>query len=80
MHIWFFNSTFAILALQNEHDKIRELSQQLAVEKKRSAMYKRHLEVIFEYIEEHNNNLSRKIQHIVDNVKEMESIEQQNHR
>ncbi|XP_038876355.1 protein FAR1-RELATED SEQUENCE 6-like [Benincasa hispida] len=64
----------------NEHDKIRELSQQLAIEKKRCATYKRHLEVIFEYIEEHNDNLSRKIQHIVDNVKEMESIEQQNHR
>lgn len=75
-----FNSIFGILVLQNEHDKIRELSQQLAIEKKRSATYKRHLEVIFEYIEEHNDNLSRKIQHIVDNVKEMESIEQQNHR
>ncbi|KAG6582080.1 Protein FAR1-RELATED SEQUENCE 5, partial [Cucurbita argyrosperma subsp. sororia] len=37
----------------NEHDKIRELSQQLAIEKKRSATYKRHLEVIFEYIDEH---------------------------
>uniref|UniRef100_A0A0A0KZ37 FAR1 domain-containing protein n=2 Tax=Cucumis TaxID=3655 RepID=A0A0A0KZ37_CUCSA len=64
----------------NEHDKIRELSQQLAIEKKRSATYKRHLEVIFEYIEEHNDSLSRKIQHIVDNVKELESVEQQNHR
>ncbi|KAK6930555.1 FAR1 DNA binding domain, partial [Dillenia turbinata] len=59
----------------NEHDKIRELSQQLAIEKKRAAAYKRHLELVFEYIDEHNQSLSKKIQHIVDSVKEMESKE-----
>ncbi|KAH7835895.1 hypothetical protein Vadar_030937 [Vaccinium darrowii] len=64
----------------NEHDKIRELSQQLAVEKKRAATYKRHLEMIFEHIEEHNESLSKKIQHVVDSVKEMESEEQQESR
>ncbi|OAY57226.1 protein FAR1-RELATED SEQUENCE 6 isoform X2 [Manihot esculenta] len=62
----------------NEHDKIRELSQQLAIEKKRAATYKRHLELIFEQIEEHNESLSKKIQHIVDSVREMENKEQQN--
>ncbi|TKY67461.1 FAR1-RELATED SEQUENCE 5 [Spatholobus suberectus] len=61
----------------NEQDKIRELSQQLAIEKKRSATYKRHLELIFEHIEEHNEGLSKKIQHIVASVKEMETKEQQ---
>lgn len=71
---------FFYLAFQNEHDKIRELSQQLAVEKKRAATYKRHLELIFEHIEEHNESLSKKIQHIVDSVKEMETKEQQDHR
>ncbi|XP_031276989.1 protein FAR1-RELATED SEQUENCE 5 [Pistacia vera] len=60
----------------NEHDKIRELSQQLAIEKKRAATYKRHLELIFEQIEEHNESLSKKIQHIVDSVKEIEDKEQ----
>ncbi|XP_057958092.1 protein FAR1-RELATED SEQUENCE 5-like [Malania oleifera] len=64
----------------NEHDKIRELSQQLAIEKKRAATYKRHLETVFEYIEEHNESLSKKIQHIVDSVREMESKDQQRHR
>ncbi|CAL0324053.1 unnamed protein product [Lupinus luteus] len=64
----------------NEHDKIRELSQQLALEKRRSATYKRHLELLFEHIEEHNDSLSRRIQHIVDNVKEMETKEQESHR
>ncbi|RYR42594.1 hypothetical protein Ahy_A08g039048 isoform A [Arachis hypogaea] len=64
----------------NEHDKIRELSQQLAIEKKRCAAYKRQLELLFEHIEEHNNSLSKKIQHIVGNVKEIEAEEQQRHR
>lgn len=59
----------------NEHDKIRELSQQLAIERKRAATYKRHLEMVFEHIEQHTESLSRKIQHIVDSVKEMESKE-----
>ncbi|XP_073050450.1 protein FAR1-RELATED SEQUENCE 1-like [Primulina eburnea] len=59
----------------NEHDKIRELSMQLAVEKKKVAMYKRHLEIIFEHIEEHNQSLSKKTQGIVNSVKEMESEE-----
>ncbi|CAM8987938.1 unnamed protein product [Rhodiola kirilowii] len=56
----------------NEHDKIRELSQQLAIEKKRAASYKRHLEIIYQHIEEHNEGLARKVQHIVDSVKEFE--------
>ncbi|KVI00469.1 hypothetical protein Ccrd_021285 [Cynara cardunculus var. scolymus] len=59
----------------NEHDKVRELSQQLATEKRRSATYKRHLEMIFEHIEEHNQSLSKKIQEIVNNVNEIESNE-----
>lgn len=62
-----------VLLLQNEHDKIRELTQQLAIEKKRAATYKRHLELIFEHIEEHNESLSKKIKHIVDSVRHIES-------
>ncbi|KAL3849367.1 hypothetical protein ACJIZ3_011249 [Penstemon smallii] len=61
----------------NEHDKIRELSQQLAIEKKKVASYKRHLEMIFEHIEEHNQSLSNKIQDIVKSVREMEESEDQ---
>ncbi|XP_059435323.1 protein FAR1-RELATED SEQUENCE 7-like [Corylus avellana] len=64
----------------NEHDKIRELSQQLAIEKKRAATYKRHLEMIFDHIEEHNESLSKKIQYIVDSVKEIEMKEQKPQR
>ncbi|OMO68007.1 hypothetical protein CCACVL1_20142 [Corchorus capsularis] len=61
----------------NEHNKIRELTQQLANEKKRAATYKRHLELIFEQIEEHNQSLSKKIHHIVESVREIENKEQQ---
>ncbi|KAH6795703.1 hypothetical protein C2S51_036689 [Perilla frutescens var. frutescens] len=60
----------------NEHDKIRELSQQLAIEKKKVAAYKRHLEMVFEHIEEHNQSLGKKIQDIMNSVREMESKEQ----
>ncbi|KAK1576442.1 hypothetical protein Q3G72_013883 [Acer saccharum] len=63
----------------NEHDRIRELSHQLAIEKKRSSNYKRQLELLFEEIDEHNESLSKKIKHIVDNVKEMED-EEKEHR
>lgn len=66
--------------LQNEHDKIRELSQQLSIERKRAATYKRHLEMVFEHIEEHNQSLSKKIQNIVDNVREFDSREKENRR
>lgn len=66
--------------LQSGHDRVRELSQQLALEKKRSATYKRNLELLYEYIEEHNESVSRKIQHIVESVKEMEANEQESLR
>lgn len=72
------NSCSAVL--QNEHDKIRELTQQLAIEKKRAATYKRHLEMVFEHIEEHNQSLSKKIKDIVGSVREFESREKDNCR
>ncbi|KAF2589694.1 hypothetical protein F2Q70_00041137 [Brassica cretica] len=62
----------------NEHDKIQELMQQLAAEKKRAATYKRHLEMLFEQIEQHNESLTKRIQHIVDNVRDLERDHQQN--
>ncbi|KAL9237504.1 hypothetical protein vseg_012042 [Gypsophila vaccaria] len=64
----------------NEHDKIRDLQQQLAIEKKRSATYKRHLEMLFEHIDEHNQSLSRKIQDIVGSVREFEAGEKESGR
>lgn len=63
--------------LQNEHDKIRELTQQLAIEKKRATAYKRHLEMVFEHIEEHSQSLSKRIQGVVESIKDFESRERQ---
>lgn len=62
------------------HDRVQELSQQLALEKNRSETYKRNLELLYEYIEEHNETVSKKIQEIVESVKEMEAKEQENPR
>ncbi|GLT34582.1 hypothetical protein SLA2020_090900 [Shorea laevis] len=61
----------------NEHDKIRELTQQLALEKKRATTYKRQLELLFQQIDEHNESLSKKVKHIVDSVQQMENNDQQ---
>ncbi|KAJ4963306.1 hypothetical protein NE237_023245 [Protea cynaroides] len=57
----------------SDNERIRELSQQLLLEKRRSTTYKRYLELLFEHIEEHTENLSKKIQYIVDAVNEVES-------
>lgn len=65
------------LFLQNEHDKIRELTQQLALERKRATTYKRQLELLFQQIDEHNESLSKKVKHIVDSVQQMENNDQQ---
>lgn len=70
-------SNLFLCNFQNEHDRVRELSQQLAIEKKRSSTYKRHLELLFEYMDEHNETVSKKIQHIVESVKEMETKEEE---
>ncbi|XP_024631464.1 protein FAR1-RELATED SEQUENCE 6 [Medicago truncatula] len=59
------------------HDRVRELTQQLAIEKKRAETYKRNLDLLYECIEEHNEAVSKKIQHIVESVKEMEAKEQE---
>jgi hypothetical protein len=76
-------SPFLIMSLflcnfQSGHDRVQELSQQLALEKNRSETYKRNLELLYEYIEEHNETVSKKIQEIVESVKEMEAKEQEN--
>ncbi|XLR28349.1 hypothetical protein S83_056249 [Arachis hypogaea] len=70
-------SLFSDTIFRGKRDRIRELNQQLTAEKKRSATYKRHLELILKHIDEYNESLSKKIQHIVDNVKKMVSKEEQ---
>ncbi|GAU21949.1 hypothetical protein TSUD_110900 [Trifolium subterraneum] len=65
---------------ESGHDRVRELSQQLALEKNRTETYKRNLELLYEYIEEHNETVSKQIQQIVESVKEIEAKEQENPR
>ncbi|XP_011093602.1 uncharacterized protein LOC105173527 isoform X1 [Sesamum indicum] len=64
----------------SEHEKIRELSLQLAIAKNRAetferqaATYKRQLHMIVGHIEEHNQSLAKKLQKALHNVKELES-------
>ncbi|XP_043708056.1 protein FAR1-RELATED SEQUENCE 5-like [Telopea speciosissima] len=57
----------------SDNEKIRELSQQLLLEKRRSAAFKKYLELLFKHIDEHTESLSKKIQYVVDAVKEVES-------
>ncbi|CAI9761654.1 unnamed protein product [Fraxinus pennsylvanica] len=71
----------------NERDRIQELSLQLSIAKnraatfeKQAATYKRQLDMIFQHIEEHNQSLSKRIQHIVKNVSELESEDRRSQR
>lgn len=60
--------------LQAEEDtRVKELTQQLLVERKRSARYRKIIQLLFDHIEEHTQDLSKKIQYVVDNVRDIES-------
>ncbi|KAK3011754.1 hypothetical protein RJ639_012299, partial [Escallonia herrerae] len=63
--------------LQDEKDlKIRELSTELHRERKRSAIYEEQLQLILKYVEEHTQKLSLKVEIVFENVRELESEEQ----
>ncbi|KAF8402298.1 hypothetical protein HHK36_013250 [Tetracentron sinense] len=53
--------------------KIRELSTELHRERKRSAAYQEQLDMVLKDIEEHTQHLSRNIEDIVQNVKDIET-------
>ncbi|KAK9195111.1 hypothetical protein WN943_003229 [Citrus x changshan-huyou] len=57
----------------SEDWRVEELTQQLIIERKRSASLRRCLDLLFNHIEEHIQDLSKKIQYIVDNVDKIES-------
>ncbi|RVW35773.1 hypothetical protein CK203_082485 [Vitis vinifera] len=64
-------------ALQDQKDlKIRELSTELHRERKKSAAYQEQLQTILKYIEEHTRRLSLKVEIVVNNLRELESEEQ----
>ncbi|KAL5567076.1 hypothetical protein UlMin_030240 [Ulmus minor] len=59
--------------LQTESARIRELTQQLLLERKRCASFRKIIDLLFNHIEEHTQGLSKTIQSTVDQVKEIES-------
>ncbi|KAL6293863.1 hypothetical protein ACE6H2_002005 [Prunus campanulata] len=62
---------------EDEKDlKIRELSTELHREKKKSAAYQEKLQIVFKYIEEHTQRLSLKVELATNNMRELESEEQ----
>jgi hypothetical protein len=52
--------------------RIQELTQQLLLERKRSASLRKIVDLLFNHIEEHTQDLSKSVQHVADRVKEIE--------
>ncbi|KAK4285025.1 hypothetical protein QN277_001776 [Acacia crassicarpa] len=62
----------------DEKDKrIQELTAELRNKKRLCATYQEQLIVFMKVVEEHNEKLSEKIHHVINNLKEFESIEQE---
>lgn len=59
--------------IANEDKRVQELTQQLLIERKRSASLRRFIDLLFNHIEEHTQGLSKRIQYIVDSVNKFES-------
>lgn len=53
--------------------KIQELTQQLRLERKRSASLRKTIDLLFNHIEEHTQDLSKRVQYVADRVKEIDS-------
>lgn len=63
--------------LQDEKDrKIRELSSELHRANQRLAACREQLRTFMAYIEEHTQSLSRTVENVVHNIKEIESEDQ----
>ena len=64
--------------MKDEKDKkIQELTAVLRNKKRLCAAYQEQLTAFMKIVEEHSNQLSKKVQNVVNNLKEYESIEQQ---
>ena len=65
----------------DKDQRIRELTLELSNErqrcKRRCAAYQEQLHMVLRYIEEHTDHMSRRVQDIVQNVRELEEEEQQ---
>ncbi|XVE90647.1 hypothetical protein DITRI_Ditri20bG0094000 [Diplodiscus trichospermus] len=61
--------------IPNEDKRVQELTQQLLIERKRSASLRRFIDLLFNHVEEHTQGLSKRIQYIVDSMNKFESEE-----
>nr|XP_004302184.2 PREDICTED: protein FAR1-RELATED SEQUENCE 12-like [Fragaria vesca subsp. vesca] len=59
--------------IPDDKKKIEELNRELFLERERSTSLRKVIDLLFEHIEEHTQDLSNKVQHVVDEVKEIES-------
>lgn len=64
--------------MQDDKDKrIQELTAELRNKKRLCATYQEQLNAFMKVVEEHSQQLSKKVQNVVENLKEFESIEQE---
>lgn len=64
--------------MQDEKDKrIQELTAELRNKKRLCATYQEQLNAFMKVVEEHSQQLSKKVQNVVENLKDFESIEQE---
>ena len=59
--------------LQTESKRIQELTTQLLRERKRSASFRKIIDVLFNHIKEHTEDLAKTAQSIGDKINEIES-------
>lgn len=59
--------------IPDDKTKIEELTRELFLERERSASLRKVIDLLFDHIEEHTQDLSKKVQYVVDKVKEIES-------
>uniref|UniRef100_A0A7N2MS78 FAR1 domain-containing protein n=2 Tax=Quercus TaxID=3511 RepID=A0A7N2MS78_QUELO len=62
--------------MDEKDKKIQELTAELRNKKRLCATYQEQLNAFMKMVEEHSEQISKKVQNVVDNLKEFESIEQ----
>ncbi|KAK4855183.1 hypothetical protein QYF36_004817 [Acer negundo] len=65
-----------ILRSDEKDKKIQELTAELRNKKRLCAAYQEQLTAFMKVVEEHSDQLSKKVKHVINNLKEFESIEE----
>jgi len=68
------SDVFHLLCIQDEKDrKIRELSTQLHRANQQLAGCRKQMDLIIEYIEQHTSQLSKNVENVLQNIKDIEA-------